>query len=172
KDGTVTFEWNARDQIIIGDYEPTFNGTFGFNITYKRFNVYTSFLYEIGGDKYNQTLVSKVENINIADYNADLRVLTDRWQQIGDKTPLKNIANSLYITRPTSRFLQRNNFVKLNSLSLSYDMGSNFCKKLKMSMCRLTFSMQDIFTFSTIKQERGIFYPFSRTFNFSVNLTF
>ena len=35
------------------------------NVTYKNWSLFASFLYEWGGQEYNQTLVDNVENSNI-----------------------------------------------------------------------------------------------------------
>ena len=45
--------------------KPKLSGTFGFNFEYKGFSVNTSFYYKLGGQYYNQTLVDKVENVDI-----------------------------------------------------------------------------------------------------------
>ncbi|MDR1719751.1 MAG: SusC/RagA family TonB-linked outer membrane protein [Dysgonamonadaceae bacterium] len=172
RDGTITDEWLPEEQQKIGDTEPWAQGAFGVNARYKQFSLYTSFLYEFGGDLYNETLVTNVENINLIYYNADRRVLTDRWQKPGDVSPLKSIQDRVYITRPTSRFVQKNNYLKFNSISLSYDVSREWLKKFNLSMLRLQFNMKDIATLSTIKREMGLSYPYARTFTFSINASF
>ncbi|MEO9020957.1 MAG: SusC/RagA family TonB-linked outer membrane protein [Ginsengibacter sp.] len=171
-EGNPTYEWNSSDQVIIGNTEPKLNGAFGFYLQWKKLSVNTSFLYEFGADRYNNTLVEYVENANVIDYNADLRVLTDRWQKIGDVTPLKDIADRNLVTRPTSRFVQRYNALKVLGLTLGYDLPKTLTNKLGLSMARLQLNTSDLATFSTILQERGLDYPFARTYNFSLNLTF
>ena len=172
RDGTITYDWSPQEQQVIGDEEPTAQGAFGVNVRYQRFTLYTTFLYEWGGDKYNQTLVDNVENVNLNNYNADRRVWTDRWQQVGDVTPLKAIQDRYYVTRATSRFVQKNNYVTFNSLSLAYDFNPTLINRIGLSMLRLQFNMKDIKTFSTIKQEMGLSYPFARTFTFTLNASF
>ncbi|WP_294139416.1 SusC/RagA family TonB-linked outer membrane protein [uncultured Sanguibacteroides sp.] len=172
RDGTITYDWNPNEQQVIGDEEPDAHGAFGINVRFRRFTLYTTFLYEWGGDKYNQTLVDNVENVNLNDYNADRRVWTDRWQEIGDVTPLKSIQDRYYVTRATSRFVQKNNYVTFNSLSVGYDFNPTLIGKIGLSMLRLQFNMKDIKTFSTIKQEMGLSYPFARTFTFTLNASF
>ncbi len=83
-DGTITSTWSSSDQVIIGNSEPLAQGAFGLNVQWKNFSLFTSFLFEYGGDEYNQTLVNRVENINIWETNVDKRVLTERWQKPGD----------------------------------------------------------------------------------------
>lgn len=170
--GDITYEWNAADQQIVGNTEPKIQGAFGFNARWKNFSVFTSFLYRAGGDQYNYTLVNYVEDVNLLATNADKRVGMMRWQKPGDVSPLKDIASSGYVTRPTSRFVQRDNTLQFNSLSLSYDFSPKALSKAGISMLRLTGSMQDLGYWSTIHRERGLDYPYSRTFNFSANLTF
>ena len=69
--------------MIVGNTEPKGQGSFGLNASYKNFSLFASFMYEFGGQEYNSTLVSKVENADIQYSNVDKRVLTDRWQKPG-----------------------------------------------------------------------------------------
>ncbi|MCQ2163293.1 MAG: SusC/RagA family TonB-linked outer membrane protein [Bacteroidales bacterium] len=172
RDGKVTYDWNAAEQQIVGNIEPKIQGAFGLNARWKNLSLFTSFLYRAGGDQYNYTLVNYVEDVNLLNTNADRRVSMMRWQNPGDVVALKDIASSGYITRPTSRFVQKDNTLQFNSLSLSYDFDTELLHRAKISMLRLTAGMQDLGYWSTIRRERGLEYPYARTFNFSVNLTF
>lgn len=172
RNGELTSEWDATQQQIIGNSEPKARGAFGFNLRYKRFTLYSTFMYEFGGQIYNQTLVNKVENVDLANYNADKRVLLQRWQQPGDITPLKDIADRRLMTQPTSRFVQDKNELKFNSISLGYDFKPELVKKIGLNTLRLQASANDIVTISTIKQERGMSYPYARTFNFNLSTSF
>lgn len=171
KDGTVTYQWDSRDQIVCGDTQPEFTGNFGFNSEIKGFGVSATFSYRLGGQIYNQTLVDKVENASIY-YNVDRRVFTDRWQKAGDMALYKSIADKSY-TRPTSRFVEDNNTLTLSSVNLYYDfrhckfMKNSFLERLKVSAY-----MNDIFVISSVKTERGTSYPFARTVSFAVQATF
>ena len=129
-------------------------------------------MYEFGGQRYNYTLVNDVENADIYNYNADKRVLADRWQKEGDLSSLKDIRDRDVTTSPTSRFVQDYNVLSLNSLSLGYDFKPDLIKTIGLSMLRLQFNMGDIVRFSSVKQERGLSYPYARTFNISLNASF
>ena len=113
-----------------------------------------------------------MENVNLWQQNADRRVMTMRWQKPGDVTKLKSIKDRYKVTNPTSRFVQKNNNITFNSLSLGYDVNPNWVKKIGLNMLKAQFSMNDVATFSTVKQERGLSYPFARTFNFSLSASF
>ena len=54
----------------------------------------------------------------------------------------------------------------LNSLSLGYDFGDNFLKKMGFSMIRIEVGANDVFRCSSVKAERGLSYPYARTMNF------
>lgn len=172
RDGTITYDWSSMEQQVIGNTEPWGQGSFGLNAQYKNWSLYTTFLYEFGGDRYNETLVNEVENADLMHSNADRRVNTQRWIKPGDIAPLKNIKDRLLITRVTSRFVQKNNYVRFNSLSLGYSFNQSATKKLGLSMLRLQFNMNDIALFSTIRREMGTTYPFARTFTFTLNTAF
>ena len=172
RDGSVTYDWNSTEQMIIGNTEPDVQGSLGCNLRYKGFTLYTSFLFEWGGDSYNQTMVDYVENVDLFKRNADRRVMSMRWQKPGDVTKLKSIKDRYLVTRPTSRFIQRNNNITFNSLSVGYDLDQRWIQSIGLSMVKVQFTMNDVAVFSTVKQERGLSYPFARTFNFSLNVSF
>ena len=172
RDGTLTYDWSSAEQQKVGDSEPWAQGAFGVNLRWRNFTMYTTFLYEWGGDAYNSTLISNVENVDLNAYNADYRVVLDRWQEPGDVSPLKALKDRYNVTRPTSRFVQKNNFVNFNSLSLSYDFNRELIRRVGLSTLKLQFNMKDIDTWSTIKQEMGLSYPFARTFTFTLNASF
>lgn len=167
-DGAITYNWSASDQVIIGDITPKGQGAFGFNAAYKGFTLSSSLLYQYGAQAYNYTLLNKVENVDLYSTNADRRVLTQRWQQPGDLTMLKDIANRNYITRPTSRFIQNDNSVKINSVSLGYEFDQKKIARLGFSRLKVQINGNNLAVLSTIQQERGLQYPFARTFDLSI----
>lgn len=172
RSGNVIGQWLSSQQQIIGNTEPKGQGAFGINIRWKRLTLYTSCMYEFGGQAYNSTLLSKVECVDLGSSNADKRVLTQRWQKPGDVTPLKNIANRNQATQSTSRFVQDNNEFSINSISLSYDFNPEWVKRIGLDVLRIQASTNDLVTFSSIKQERGLDYPFARTFNLGLSVSF
>lgn len=172
--GDVVSKWDASDQVVLGTTEPKAQGSFGFNLTYKRFTLYASFMYEFGAQRYNQTLVDKVENVNVYATNVDRRVMEDRWMKPGDVAKYKKISlerNTPNFTKPTSRFVQDYNALSLSSLELSYEMPRELLKKIRFSTMRFTLGTNDLFHLQSIQMERGTAYPYARTVNFSVKFT-
>lgn len=172
RNGDVTDVWSADEWTIIGDTAPKGQGSFGYTLSYKQLFMFASFLYTFGGDAYNNTLVSYVENADIKNDNVDKRVLLDRWQKPGDITTMKDIRDRNVTTGASSRFVQKNNTLQWSSLTMSYNFRPEQLKKLHLSGLRLSFTMNDLFYWSTIRQERGLDYPYSRSFNLTTNIIF
>ncbi|MBB4042955.1 SusC/RagA family TonB-linked outer membrane protein [Bacteroides reticulotermitis] len=171
KDGSVTYEWNAADQVVCGDTQPEFNGNFGFNAEVNGFGFGTTFSYRVGGQIYNSTLINKVENASPY-YNVDRRVFTDRWQKPGDVALYKAITDKSY-TRPTSRFVEDYNTLTLSSINVYYDFRNcNFMKRCFLERLKVSAYMNDVFVVSSVKTERGTNYPFARTISFAVQASF
>ena len=172
RNGDVTDVWSADEWTIIGDTAPKGQGSFGYTLSYKQLSMFASFLYTFGGDAYNNTLVSYVENADIKNDNVDKRVLLDRWQKPGDITTMKDIRDRNVTTGASSRFVQKNNTLQWSSLTMSYNFRPEQLKKLHLSGLRLSFTMNDLLYWSTIRQERGLDYPYSRSFNLTTNIIF
>ena len=177
KDGKRTFTWNSADQVVVGDTEPDLRGYFGVNLSYKRWSLNTSFEYSFGGEMYNQTLVDRIENtsmnnsVNRVAYNMDRRALYDRWSEPGQSAKYRGI-NVSGKTYASSRFVQKNNYLRMNSIRIMYNLNSLDKRLLGMSMLRIALSANDLFYSSTIRQERGLSYPFARTFTLSLQANF
>ena len=172
RNGDVTDVWSADEWTIIGDTAPKGQGSFGYTLSYKQLSMFASFLYTFGGDAYNNTLVSYVENADIKNDNVDKRVLLDRWQKPGDITTMKDIRDRNVTTGASSRFVQKNNTLQWSSLTMSYNFRPEQLRKLRLSGLRFSFTMNDLFYWSTIRQERGLDYPYSRSFNLTTNIIF
>ncbi len=182
KDGKKrrTYEYNPSYQVICGDALPKVQGNFGLSCEYKGFGLNAVFMFQYGGQMYNQTLVEKVENANMNN-NVDYRIYTDRWRKPGDHSPYKALAKVYVsekdamaspITQATSRFVQDLNELKASSFQLSYDFYRHkFVKRVGFERIIMKFNVNDLFTLSSIKIERGTYYPFARTFNASLSFT-
>ena len=137
-----------------------------------------------GGHLYNNTLVNKVENVDIRK-NVDRRVFNGRWKEAGQITQFRRIVNNyedypLYhsalnegnYTRATTRFVQKNNELNLSAVSLYYDLPRKYLKSIGFERLRVQANMNDVYKWSTIEIERGTSYPFARTLSLSLSATF
>lgn len=169
RDGSLTFDYDPNDRVEVGDTYPKFKGYFNSNLTWKGFNLYMNFSYEMGAKQYNSTLAQKVEGADPY-RNADRRVLYDRWKQPGDVSMFRRIDDTSSVYQST-RLMQKNNFLNMSSLSISYDIPRKYIQRSAIERCKFIFSMTDLFRISTIKQERGTSYPFARTMSLGFNIT-
>ena len=170
RDGSYTFDYDARDKVTFGDESPLGQGNLSSYLTYKQWSASASFGYSFGGVVYNQTLVTRVEGAN-PKQNADERVFNDRWKKPGNYARYRNIAD--YSTpQQTSRFVQVNNYLTLQSLSVAYDFTPWQIRKLGLTRMRLELLTNDLFYLSSIKRERGLDYPYARSVEMSVRFSF
>lgn len=172
KDGTYSYDFSYDDEVVVGNTRPDAEGILGTNFGYKGFTVGATFRYRLGGYSFNNAVYSKVENISSSNliYNQDKRALYDRWQEAGDVTQFKNIADS-NSTPMSSRFVQKENSLSMESFQIGYEFEPDFAKKLGISGLRLNAYMNELFRISSIKEERGIDYPFARSISFALSFT-
>lgn len=180
KDGVRTYTWDAADKVACGVAEPKIWGNLRTMLRWKGLSLNAVLSYTVGGDVYNQTLIDKVENISTSRagvnnpwYNLDRRALTDRWQQAGDVATFKRITD-FNATNASSRFVMRENALRLSSLSLSYEVNKAWLERNLRGLEYLTVAVyaDDVFYLSTIKRERGTTYPFARNFSFTLSTRF
>ena len=179
KDGSYTFDYDINDEMVVGNTEPLLEGVFGTNLYYKGFSISAYFRYRIDADYFNTELYNRIENLKTTEmttYNQDKRALYDRWQKPGDHAQYKKITSTVSDneTAPmTSRYVQKENTLSGESISLAYEFGEQkWLKKVFLKNMTIRANMNDVFRCSTIKAERGTSYPFARTVSFSVNMTF
>ena len=102
--------------------------------------------------------------------NVDKRILSGRWFTPGQEALFRK--GSIEPTRPTTRFVQRNNTMSISSVSLYYDFPLEIVRRLNMSRLKLAIYTNDLATFSSIEIERGTYYPYARSLSFSLTATF
>lgn len=184
QNGEISTTYSASDQVVVGDKTPKVSGSFGINGEYKGFGLSAYFRFLYGGQMYNQTLLDRIENADMS-FNVDKRVFNSTWHKPGDVKPFKALGvvgtqnadgtwDYQYLkTQPTDRFVMDQNELALASLSLSYDFYRwGYLKHMGIERLRCAFQSNDIFTASTVPAERGLNYPFSRKFSFTLSATF
>lgn len=174
KDGSYTFKWDSADEVICGDSTPDIEGAFGTSFYWKGFSVNAIFSYCYGGQAFLSTLFNKVENISDVQvkYNQDKRALYDRWQKPGDIAKFKRIDDTS-TTNMSSRFIADDNTLELSTVSVGYETtAGKWLQSIGASSFNVRIYGNSLFRLSTIKEERGIDYPFSRKISASVGIRF
>ena len=172
KNGEVSYSWDANDRVACGVSEPKYRGNFSTLLRWRDFSMNVSFAYRFGGQLYNSTLVNKIENADKR-FNVDKRVFKERWQNPGERTFFKGLKNES-TTNATSRFVQDERTLTCQNIHLSYDWQNKEWLQKNLGIRTLTLSsdISDLFYKSSVKHERGLSYPFSRRFSFSLSMWF
>lgn len=173
KDGTYTFDYSTDDEVVLGDTRAKLEGTVGTSLYWKGLTVGAYFSYELGGQVFNTDLFNKVENIDLTDinYNQDRRALYDRWSPINTEARFKGIS-LVQATDKSSRFVMDRSTFQGTSFLVSYQLPRRLLTPIHLSALVLQCNMNDIFYSSSVKQERGIAYPYARTVSFTLNASF
>ena len=113
---------------------------------------------------------------NISDvqvkYNQDKRALYGRWQKPGDIAKFKRIDDTT-VTNMSSRFIADDNTLELSTLSVGYETTTGkWLQSIGASSFNVRIYGNNLFRLSTIKEERGIDYPFSRKISASIGVRF
>ncbi|MCH5227367.1 MAG: SusC/RagA family TonB-linked outer membrane protein [Muribaculaceae bacterium] len=168
--GERTFEYDPADKYNAGDSQPKFSGTFRTALYWKGWSLSVYLDYTLGGYIYNATRATKVEGLNPI-YNADVRVFEDRWKQPGDVAIYRDIADSS-APKMTDRFVEKENTMNLTSINFGYEFPQKLISHIRAKSLWIGINVKDIVRFSTVKIERGTYYPYSRGFEIDFNIAF
>ena len=174
KNGEKTYIYDKKESVSLGNREPILSGTVFASFNYKNLMLTLSGMYSLGADQFNKTMMDKVENTSVYK-NLDRRALTERWQKPGDIAPFKKLTIDSHDTFVSSRFVMKENFFMLKAVNLQYRMNADeypFLKRLNVSLLTAGIYFEDLIRLSTIKQERGIQYPFTRQVSCALGITF
>ncbi len=173
KEGNQTFLHSYDDEVVVGNSASDVEGVVGTTVRYKGFYLSANFSYRLGGQIFLQTLYDKVENISAGELllNQDKRALYDRWKKEGDVAKFKAISQT-EVTPMSSRFVADNNIFSCESISMGYESSSKWLQSFGASSFNMRAYVNDIFRISTVKNERGLDYPFARSISISLGLRF
>lgn len=171
KNGEVTYSWNPADRVAVGLDQPKYRGSFSTMFRYRGFSFNTSFGYRFGGQLYNETLIEKIENANRF-LNVDARVFYDRWKQPGDKVSFRGLNETIRIN-PSSRFVQNESTLTCQNINIVYDIQNReLLRRLHIQALSVGANTGELFYISSVTQERGLDYPFTRQVTFNLYATF
>ncbi|WP_321424364.1 TonB-dependent receptor [uncultured Bacteroides sp.] len=144
KSGTIT----PADKTYIGDPNPDF--TFGLtnNFSYKGFNLNVFFQGSVGNDIYN---LSRMETEGMYDAKNQSTAVLGRWKIPGQITDMPRAVASKENLKTSSRFVEDGSFLRLKSLTLSYNVTGKLLKKWNIGRLQPYFTAQNLLTFTNYK---------------------
>lgn len=121
KDGII----DEKDKTVIGDPNPDFTGTFTTRFAYKKWSLNALFTYSYGNDIYNYARSQMESGSNL--YNQS-SAMQNRWVSEGQLTSIPRIAygDPMGNSRFSDRWIEDGSYLRLKSLSLSYDVPINW----------------------------------------------
>lgn len=175
----------ASDKTYIGDPNPDF--TFGMtnNFSYKDFNLNILITGSYGNDIFN---ASRMETEGMYNGNNQSTVVLDRWKRPGMITDVPRAVNGTDNLLSSTRWIEDGSFIRLKSVSLSYNFRLPALKKLGINKLQVYATANNLLTltkysgfdpevnqYGNSSQMLGIdwgTYPQSKSFVGGINIEF
>lgn len=118
--GGTTNDWESAPRTVVGNPNPEFFGGLINNLKYKNFNLSFMFQYVGGVDIYWETgeFLANSGILNLS----QLATQSDRWYAAGDDASYPVLNPAQENTFPSTRWLQDGSYIRLKSLTISYDL--------------------------------------------------
>ena len=150
-DRTTTNDYNAAQDVVVGDPNPDFIYGFGNTLSYKGINL-DILLQGVHG---NQIYNNGGQYMSASGSNGFDNQTTDQlgyWDKPGDISmvpePRMFYANG---TNPSSRYISDGSYLRVKAVTLGYDFSSKFLNHLKIEKARIYVRAQNLFTITNYK---------------------
>lgn len=178
--------FDTADRTIIGNGQPNFIFGLTNTISYKRFDLNLFFQGSVGNDIYN---ANRIALEGMFDSKNQSKVVLNRWTPTNKITDIPRAAlGNFDNVRNQSRFVEDGSYVRLKSVTLTYNFNTEKMKRFGVNMLSLYSTGQNLLTFTNYSgfdpevnafgrsaTEVGIdygTYPQARTITFGLNVEF
>ncbi|MFZ1703981.1 MAG: TonB-dependent receptor [Saprospiraceae bacterium] len=169
-----------KDRVFVGSYQP--KAYFGINaeVSYKAFDLSVDIYGNVGNKVYNGKKALRLSGLD----NVEKTLAYDRWTP-GSGIQDEPNANSGFLPASTY-FVESGDFIRLNNITLSYNLQKRWLTKIKMDNAKVFLTGQNVFTLKRFTgftpelpdsspTKSGIelnAYPTTRTIAGGINITF
>ena len=175
---------NENDIVYLGNANPKFFGGGGFQVRWKQLTLTTFFYGRYGQKVINGARIS-LENMR-GKANQSTAVL-HRWRSEGDQTDIPRALYGMgYNYLGSDRFVEDASFIRLKTLSLSYNLPKQWLKNIGITRLNVFATGYDLFTWTSYKGQDpevkmpsptslvkdNATTPVSKRFAFGINLDF
>ena len=173
-DGVV----NEYDRTIVGQTDPKWYGGFATDVTYKGFTLNAVFNYQLGAKKISPWYESLITSYGLSQASTDL---LDHWSAENTNAKFPRVVTNTsnyngYKASDMDFSIQNSSFLRLATLSLSYNFKPELLKHIGFEALRLYATANNLFVITKYKgmdPETGdTGYPPCRSFTFGINFTF
>jgi TonB-linked SusC/RagA family outer membrane protein len=134
------------DVAILGDYNPSIMGGIGPRVSYKNWTFNCFFYYKLGQDVINQT---RMDTEKMYNHDNQSKATNWRWRSVGDSTDVpRALYNKGYNWMGSSRFVEDASYLRLKTISLSYNVGKKMCEKLNLKEAKIYGTAYNLFTWT------------------------
>ncbi|MBQ8423216.1 MAG: TonB-dependent receptor [Coprobacter sp.] len=176
---------DGKDVVYLGNCNPMVTGGGGVNVKYKNIGLNVFFHYRLG-----QKVINSARMESEAMYNRDNQstAVLNRWRSEGDQTDIPRALYDYGLNYLGSdRFVEDCSYLRLKTISLTYAIPKQICKKMKINSLNVFVTGYDLFTFTNYKgQDPEVSLPSkvtdlakdsaktprSRRFSFGFNINF
>jgi len=139
---------SLSERTIIGDPNPKFTYGMTNNISYSGFSLNVFLQGSYGNDIYN---VSRMETEGMYDAKNQSTAVLDRWERPGMVTYMPRATQSKANLLSSTRFVEDGSYLRLKTLTLSYNFTGKLLNKLKITRLQPYFTAQNLLTLTNYK---------------------
>ncbi|MGE5395045.1 MAG: SusC/RagA family TonB-linked outer membrane protein [Candidatus Saccharibacteria bacterium] len=134
------------DLVYLGDLNPKAMGGFGNKIRYKGFVLNSFFYFKVGQKIINQT---RMDTEKMYGYENQSKATNWRWRREGDETDMpRALFNRGYNWLGSDRFVEDGSYLRLKTLSLSYNFEQSFAQKLGIKDLKVYATGYNLYTWT------------------------
>lgn len=146
KDQNYDGKIDELDLVYLGDLNPKLMGGTGFRIQYKGFILNSFFYFKVGQEIINQT---RMDTEKMYNYDNQSLATNWRWRREGDVTDMpRALYNKGFNWLGSDRFVEDGSHIRLKSLSLSYMVKPEVCRKLGVSDIKFFATGYNLYTWT------------------------
>ncbi|MFC2136999.1 SusC/RagA family TonB-linked outer membrane protein [Bacteroidota bacterium] len=134
------------DIIYLGDTNPELAGGFGPRIQVKNIVLNMFFYFRLGQEIINQT---RIDTEKMYNYDNQSTATNRRWRSEGDTTDIpRALYNEGFNWLGSSRFVEDGSFMRLKTISLTYNLPKKLTERLKISNMKVYVTGYNLHTWT------------------------
>lgn len=141
---------DSRDVVYLGNSNPKLSGGFGPTVSYNnQLKLLLYFTYRLNYDIVNGT---DMTTTNMYGYSNQSTAVLSRWRNPGDVTDMpRAVYGAGYNWLGSDRYVEDASFVRLRSVTVSYNLGKKLLEKIKLDDVRLFLTADNLYTFTNYR---------------------
>ncbi|MEO6349006.1 MAG: SusC/RagA family TonB-linked outer membrane protein [Aquaticitalea sp.] len=180
-DGNLTNVYDPNNAVYLDkNFDPTYTGGFGADITYKGFTLNGLFSFQADRWKTNGSLAI-IEDVSLSAFANGSTSLLNAWTTPGQITAIPALSQGGLRAKSGDRYLEDASFLRLRNVSLSYSLSQDVLEKTGVfNGVRVFLQGTNLFTWTKFRgfdpegttTQTFFDYPVAKTVSLGFDLTF